>query len=441
MKSILLPLFILVSLTANAQSIDTQKLDNYFEALDAQQKFMGTVAIFQHGRFTYTHSVGYTDVAAERKADNNSRYRIGSISKTFTSTLVMMAVEEGKLKLDDQLNQYFPEVKNSDAITLRQMLHHQSGIANFTSVADYDTWNTRPHTKAEMLSKIYAFDTDFEPGSNTEYSNSNYILLGYILEKVYDREYADFLNARIIQPLSLNRTSFGGSVHVELNECRSYSFKSNWELENDTDMSIPGGAGAIVSTAQDLASFIHGLFHGKLVSETSLKEMTTLTEEFGFGLYEMPYKDQKGYGHGGAIDGFISQWHYLPDSDQVCVMTSNGIDYSNKEIFNTLLAAAQGEEFDIPTFTSYAVSPEELQSYPGHYVKEDFPLEIDVRAENGQLSVQATGQPAFPLHPSAQHQFREDRIGVLLIFRPDLNEMELQQGGQTIVFTKDGAGE
>ncbi|OXB00486.1 peptidase, partial [Flavobacterium oncorhynchi] len=168
-----------------AQTNYTAKLDNYFNALEVNDKFMGSVAISQNGEIVYTKSIGFADVEKKIKATKNSKYRIGSISKSFTAVLILKATEEKKLDLTQTIYKWFPTIKNADKISIKQLLSHRSGIHNFTDDNEYLTWNTQPKTEKEMLEIIAKGGSDFEPDSKAEYSNSNFVLLTYIANSGY----------------------------------------------------------------------------------------------------------------------------------------------------------------------------------------------------------------------------------------------------------------
>ena len=166
-------------------NFDKTKLDNYFNALEQNNKFMGSVAVSKKGEVIYRKSIGFADVENNVKANDNSKYRIGSISKTFTAVLILKAVEEKKLKLSQTIDKWFPSLKNVKKITIEHLLRHRSGIHNFTNDKDYLTWNTQPKTEEKMVEIIAKGGSDFKPNSKAEYSNSNFVLLTYILEKTY----------------------------------------------------------------------------------------------------------------------------------------------------------------------------------------------------------------------------------------------------------------
>ena len=164
-----------------------------------------------------------------------------------------------------------------------------------------------------MLAIIAKGKPVFEPGEKAEYSNSNYVLLGYIVEKAGGRSYEEALKQRITSKIGLRDTYLGtGYSDAGKNEGSSYSFISDWKQESETHLSIPGGAGAIISTPNDLTKFIQALFDGKIVSKESLEQMKP-KDEFGLGINPYPIGGKTFYGHGGGIDGFRSLLVYLPE--------------------------------------------------------------------------------------------------------------------------------
>lgn len=157
----------MVSQFGFSQEINTEKLDAYFKALEENQKFMGSVVIAKEGKPIYTKSVGFANVEKGTKNTENTRFRIGSITKTFTSILVLKAVEEGRLSLNDKLSKFYPNIKNAEKITIENMLYHRSGIFNFTSDKDYMKWHHLPKTEAEIISLLENYTPVFEPDAKT----------------------------------------------------------------------------------------------------------------------------------------------------------------------------------------------------------------------------------------------------------------------------------
>ncbi|WP_257669787.1 serine hydrolase domain-containing protein [Parapedobacter tibetensis] len=437
-RNLIAALFVaLISQIGFTQDLDKTKLDNYFDALEKNDKFMGSVAISHNGTLIYTRSVGYLDVANSQKANKNTKYRIGSISKTFTATLVLKAVEEKKLSLNQTIETFFPSIKNAEKITISNLLNHRSGIHNITSNKDYPEWNTQPKTEKEIVEIISKSGSDFEPDSTANYSNSNYVLLTYILEKAFEKPYADLLEQYITKPVGLTNTYFGGKIDPNSNEANSYTFKGQWIKEQETDSSIPLGAGAIVSTPTDIIRFGEALFSGKVISIASVERMKTSKDGYGMGLFQNSFQEKKAFGHNGGIDGFKSTWGYFPEEGISFALMSNGSNFNTNDVALAILSAIYDKPYDIPEFSAFEVTSADLDQYLGVYSSMQMPLKITITKNENTLIAQATGQPSFPLEATEKDKFHFDQAGVVLEFDPTEKTMILKQGGGEFTFTKE----
>ncbi|MBO0340958.1 serine hydrolase domain-containing protein [Flagellimonas profundi] len=437
MKNWIVSGLLFLSCLAWSQEFDSVKLNQYFDLLEENDKFMGSVAVSKNGELVYTRSVGYCDMASETKATSNSRYRIGSISKTFTTVLVFKAVAAGKLALDQTLDDFFPEVPNAANITIEQMLGNRSGIHNITDDFVYMTYMTQPKTEDEMVEIIVKAGSDFEPDSKFQYSNSNFVLLTYILEKSTGKPYASLLQKYITEPLELTDTYVGGKIGAKDNECKSYMYLDSWQEQPETDMSIPVGAGAIVSNPTDIVKFGHALFGGDLLSMEYVEQMKNIQEGYGLGLFRFPFDGRTSYGHTGGIDGFSSIFGHFDDGDVTFAMTSNGANMVTNDIAIALLSTVYNEDFEMPEFNTYEVTPEQLEVYVGIYSAREFPLDITITVEKGVLKGRATGQPAFTLEAIDENEFEFIPAGINMTFDPEEHTMLFKQRGTTVKFTKE----
>ncbi|MDD3033688.1 MAG: serine hydrolase [Bacteroidales bacterium] len=430
-------LFTLIPAESVAQEIDFKKLDSLLYTLESNDRFMGSIAVAREGKVIYTSSVGYSDKESGVKADNMSRYRIGSISKMFTAVMVFKAVEEGRLSLEMTLDKFYPSVENSNKITLADMLNHHSGIHSVTDNKDYLEWNTKPVAKKDMVKLISEGKSEFDPKSKAKYSNSNYILLSFILEDVYGKSYRDILNKKIIKPLSLKYTEMPANGKKLIGECKSYRYDGGWVKESDTDPSIPVGAGAIVSTPSDLLLFIDNLFSGKLLSEASLKQMMTLKDGYGHGIFPLPLYDKKLFGHTGGIDGFASILTINPDDRIGVALTSNGNNFNINNIFAAVYSCVYGKPFSIPSFSKIAISKELVQKYSGVYSSKQLPFKLEISSEGEKVFAQATNQKRFEIEATEPNTLCSSDRTIVFIFNPETNEMTLKQSGFTFTFTKN----
>ena len=320
-----------------AQTFNKIKADSLFDTLATEGRIKISVAISRNGKTIYARAIGQPSYNIETK------YRIGSVTKMFTASMIFQLIEEKKLSLDTKLSVFYPQIPNAGQITITQMLSHGSGIHNFTGDADgYRIWQDKPQSHAQLLARI-ATRPEFDPGAKHQYSNSNFVLLGYIIEKLDNRPYAESLKKRITDRLKLTNTYYGGKIGANTNEAFSYKWLNNtWQSDTQTDMSIPGGAGALISTPTDLTAFMQALFSGKLVSNASLQQMRTIIDGFGMNLFQFNFGSHIAYGHTGSIDSFQSQAAYFPQENIGIAYVANGVNTNVNNIMIALLSMLFG---------------------------------------------------------------------------------------------------
>jgi len=277
---------------------------------------------------------------------------------------------------------------------------------------------------------------DFEPDAKAEYSNTNFVLLGYIIEKITGKPYAEELKQRITSKIGLENTYYGAKANPANNEAYSYTFSGQWTQQPETDMSIPGGAGSIVSTPADLVKFIEALFAGKLISPANLELMKTMKDHFGMAMFVIPFYDKQGYGHNGGIDGFTSMLVFFPGDKLAVAYTSNGAVTSTNDVMTGALSIYFDRPFAIPEFKTLALTSADLDKYLGNYASTQMPLKVTITKNNATLMAQATGQGAFPLEAVATDKFVFSAAGVTILFNPAQNSFTLTQGGNNYLFTK-----
>ena len=438
-KSIFLTLIALGILTSalNGQIFNKSREDSLLNLLEKNNKSMGSMAILKNGNVIYTKAIGFINSDPKTPSNEKTKYRIGSITKMFTATLIFQLIDEGKLTLTTTLDKFYPTVPNAGKITIANMLGHRSGIHSFTDDPAYLTWMFVAKTRREMISIISEGNSEFEPGSKTKYSNSNFVLLGFIVEDVRKEHYNNILQKHICSKAGLGDTYYGGKTNPAKNESYSFKFLKAWEKQPETDLSIPHGAGAIVSTPSDLVKFISILFSGKLVSEKSLGDMKTVTDGLGMGMIQFPYENKKLYGHGGSIDGFTSMLGYFPDEKLALCYISNGSIYSVNDVLLRTLNIYFDKPEKLPQFTSYELKPGELDQYLGVYSSPQLPLKLTLTKNDGKLFGQGTGQPAFPLDASEKDVFKFETAGIVIRFTSGKEEFVLEQGGGKFTFTKE----
>lgn len=423
---------------AFTQNFNKEKLDSLFNGLSTYNKSMGTVLIVRNDTLIYNRSIGYGVFSDANKQllSEKSRYRIGSITKMFTAVLIFQLIEEHKLTLSTPLSVYFPQIPNSTKITIGNLLSHRSGLNNYTN--DWDSWRFKPQTHEQMLGIITSKKADFEPDTKTAYSNSNYLLLGYIIEKICKKTYAETVKERITLKIGLADTYYGGKINNRNNEVYSYQWvQETWKQQPETDMSAAEGAGAIVSTPSDLTKFIIALFSQKLINNTSLQQIQTIKDGEGFGIEQLPFYDKLVYGHSGQIDLFQSWLLYFPKEKVTVVYASNGYGgFGINDILKGILHIYFDKSYTIPNFKVIQLKPEDLEIYTGVYTCKKPDMILTITKDGNTLIGQATGQSPFPLEAIEQNKFQFSQAGIIMEFFPDKNEMLLLQGGGRFIFTR-----
>lgn len=436
MKKIIVLIILFLTLSAcGQQKTRFDKIDSLLVYLNQNNKFMGQVCIREAGNIVFDKAYGFADVENKLKANKTTKYKVGSITKTFTAVIIMQLLEERKLKIDTKLSKFYPQIPNAEKITIHELLHHRTGILDFLN-GDKTTNVQATVSKDEMIAKIAAYKSVFEPNSKFEYSNSNYYLLARIIEDVSKKDYASNLNDRILNKIQLKNTSIATHANSVNNEALSYSFKDKkWNLSQEWDMSMPFGSGNLSSTASDLTFFFDALFSGKLLKKSSVDEMTKLEQSYGKGLMTFPFGERKFYGHTGGIEGFRAVVGYYPSEKTGISLIVNGDNYNRNDIMLGILSIFYKMPYQFPNLTTFDVKATTLNKYQGAYSSTQIPTKITLKIDNGQLTAQATGQNSFTLNAISETEFVFDPAGVKLTF--DGNKMTLKQGGGQYLFIKE----
>jgi len=377
-----------------AQGIDRVKLDSLFNSLSKNNLAMGSIAISKNGKVIYQKAIGFSQIHGvdSTVANGQTRYRIGSITKMFTAAIIFQLIEKGELSLSDTLSKYFPQLPNASRITIGNMLYHRSGLPNFTNHTNYDDWKDKPKTHQELLDMIINQKPDFEPNAKADYNNSNYLLLGYIAEKIYHKPYKDILNERIINRIGLTQTYYGDASPRQ-NESSSYKYFNNqWQADKAAYLDNFCGAGAIISTPADMLKFMNALFAYKIVSKTSLDKMKTFIDGYGMGMFPYEFESHHGFGHNGKTEGFASSLSYYPEDGIAIAYCTNGEVYPKAQILDIVRNICFNKPPVIPTFKPVKLSDEVLNKYTGIYSSSDSSLKVVCTKEGNNLVLETRGQ-------------------------------------------------
>lgn len=437
-KIICIALFLLTSFTF-AQTINKTGLEQLFNEFESKNKAMGTISIFKNGNEIYQKNIGFANYNTKAKANRLTKYRIGSITKTFTATIILQQIDERKLTLKTLLKEYFPKLPNAHKITIEDLLRHQSGLVNITQDKDIRSWVIKPQSRQQMMTRFIKNGIDFEPKEKSEYSNTNFAILSYIAEEIDKTSFNQILNNRIIKPLKLIRTEFGKAINSSNNEALAYYFENNqWNfIDIQTHMSAPMGAGAIVSTASEINKFYTNLFTGKLTSASSLKNLMTIKKGKGLGVSQFNFKGLNVFGHDGGIDGFQSFALYIPEKKITMAFTFNGLTMLMMPTVISILDTYFENDSSLKKKSTLNLTSKELDKYLGVYSGKTFPAKVTFTKKENILFAQATGQPIFKLIATKKDYFVYDAMGIRFNFNLENNSLELTFAGNKHLLKKE----
>jgi len=290
------------------------------------ENFMGNILIVRNGQALADRSFGSANLEWHIPNTASTRFRIGSLTKQFTAASILLLAQRGKLRLDDPVAKYLDNPPAAwNGITLLHLLTHTSGIASITDLTAEQAALTRGGTPAQIAERFRGRPLLFPPGTQARYSNSGYILLGMVVERVSGEPYAAFLQKNIFDPLDMRDTGVDNGVDVVQNLASGYRFQAGTLVHAEfVDMRIPFAAGDMYSSVSDLARWEEALYGGKLLSPDSLRRMMTRgMGDFGLGVMVHKAQGEPLISHTGGIQGFVADLRYYPDKHIAVVVLSN----------------------------------------------------------------------------------------------------------------------
>jgi CubicO group peptidase (beta-lactamase class C family) len=400
--------------------IDKAKLDSLFTELNENNLGMGSIAISRDNQLLYQRAFGYAQLNQSEKVASTTEtyYRIGSVTKMFTAVLAFQLIEEGLLMLDDRLNKYFPKIPNANRITVKNLLNHSSGLSNYSDKTDFQTWKYESKSRDELLEVIKNSNPAFDPGQKHEYSNTNFLMLTLLLEKVSGKPYEKLLMEKILSRIGLSKTYYEAAADTVRKESKSYKyFNGKWVLQREDIAENHIGAGVIVSTPSDLTKFIEALFSFNLINEGSIKSMTSFDQDYGLGIFMFQFESTTAYGHEGRINEYYTTLIYFPDSRLVIAYSTNGILYPRDDIVKTVAQICRDVNYTLPNFGGMEVDEKELTNLSGNYASDAIPFEVSCRVVDSRLIVETQGTP-FETIMINHNYFANYQFGYFFEFQP-----------------------
>ena len=343
-------------------------------AINETQLVGASVGVMRHNKIILARGYGYADINNKVKATEHTVYRIGSITKQFTSLAIMILVEQGKVNLNDIMLDYLPNYPQRDhKVTIDQLLNHTSGIKSYTDIERFWEISERDLSRQEVVGLFSSEPIEFSPGDNFQYNNSGYYLLGLIIENVSDMSYADFLKANVWQPLEMFATYYLGKIKNVKIIATGYDHKDDeFVLARPLGMDNPFSGGSLGSSVLDLLKWQTALNENQLISRQSYNKMIEPSllmngkhTTYGYGFFMSNLNGHRKIEHGGTINGFRAQLSAYPDDGLtvtvLCNLNSAPQAQLESQISRLMLGIPETQVQEIH------LSEAELQLYTGTY--------------------------------------------------------------------------
>ena len=406
MKHFLICFLIIVLIEPiSAQETTKNKIDRILTAYQNLNIFNGTALVYSNDKPILIKGYGYKNFEAKTLDDSNTIFQIASVTKPFTSTLILKLVQLKKISLNDKLSKFYPDFPNGNKITIENLLTHTSGIYDYT----HDDTAVTKGSEQKMMNIFKSHKLDFEPATDWSYSNSGYSILGYIIQNVTGITYEQAIRKYIFQPAGMKNSGFDFERLKSKNKSVGYSVFSDSikTIASFSDSSVVFAAGAIYSTVKDLYQFHKALQSSKIVNKFLLnKAYTPFKHNYGYGWMIDTMNANKMVYHSGGISGFSSIFIRIP-KENICIVLLNnkeGIELEN--IGRKILKILYNQPYSTPTKKVTITLPDSiLNRYIGTYELTNPDLQIEIRLDNGKLMAHAINGPTFELFAETEKLF------------------------------------
>jgi len=390
-----------------------QRVDEVIAGHMKVSGFSGTVLLAKDGKPLVAKGYGYANVEWQIPNSPTTKFRIGSITKQFTSMLVMQLREQGKIKLEDSMCVYVTPCPDAwKPVTIHHLLTHTSGIPTYTAIPAWREINMVPKTTDQIIAFFRDIPLQWVPGEKYAYNNSGYFLLGVVIEKITGKKYEQALQEMILTPLGLRDTGYDWSKAILPQRASGYS-GNGATLTNAAalDMQQPYSAGALYSTVGDLLKWDQALYTEKLLPEAAKRVMWTPFRDnyaYGWSIVEPAAGVFGGYrriAHSGGINGFSAMIVRLPDPKVTVIVLGNNEAASAGNVARDIAAIYFGQKYVVPSMpAAVKVDPALLDQYAGTYEVRPGAV-LTVTRQGGNLVIQpANGRPLEVL-PASDTRF------------------------------------
>jgi CubicO group peptidase (beta-lactamase class C family) len=402
------------------------EIDAYVEPFVKAAGFSGTILIAKGGEILISKGYGMADYEWDIPNSPQTKFQIASVSKSFTAAAIMILEERGHLSVDDPLSKFIPDYPNGDRITVHHLLTHNSGIPNVNDLPGYSQKSRFPITLEQIIDIFKNKALEQEPGTSYRYSNSNYNLLAFIIEKVSGQSYGDFLRANIFKPLGMANTGHPARAEILIPFLASgYAPAGQIDLEKAPylDWTIKTGNGSLYSTSEDLYKWDQTLYSEKILKKDTLdKIFTPYVDNVGYGWFVRERSGRRVTAINGRSPGFASYLERYIDDDASIIILSNIYTSAPFTMIEGLSAILFGEEYAKPETPKFEkLDTETVAEYAGKYnFGPDFyrpGAEVIVESKYGHISFQWSKTYFYPLLPLSKDKFLDRMFWATIVFQ------------------------
>jgi CubicO group peptidase (beta-lactamase class C family) len=389
------------------------KLESYIDGQVSVDGFCGTILATQSGKRIFCKGMGLANREHSVPNRTETKFRIGSVSKQFTATAILLLQEQNKLAVDDKLGKFISDYPNGDKITVHHLLTHTSGIPNFTNFSEYRSMARQFSPPESSIFHFKHLSLEFNPGERFFYSNSGYVVLARIVELVTGECFSEFLDKSIFQPLQMYNTGSDNYDTVLLNRASGYKVWGNYVHADFIDMSIMMGAGGLYSTVEDMYLWDNALYSDKLLSEKSRDLMMTPhvavngITSYGYGLnisneiiLKNSLQTHKVIGLSGAIDGFMTEYQRFINEDLMIIVMCNVHPSQPAVILKDMARIVLGQDVLIPQSPENIIVDHSLYHFfTGKYSSNNKKFNPTITVENSKLYIAYEPWYKYELRP------------------------------------------
>lgn len=426
-----------ITLRADGQTNDLQsEINQYMTAVANRQHFMGSILVARGDHVILAKGYGKANLKKDLPNTPNTKFHIGSVTKQFTTMAILMLQNEGKLNVQDHICKYVPKCPGDwQPITIYELLTHTSGIPDYLNSVSPNKAMKRmkgSYTPTQIVGFFKNDSLDFKSGKKFSYSNSGYVVLGYIIEQVSGKSYGQFLQQHIFGPLGMKDSGYGNIDSTAKNRANGYIYISQDKYKSAPSVNFASyiGDGGIYSTVRDLYTWDRALAADKLIPASLQKKMFTKQVQvkgkmakvfggggaayYGFGWFIIKEFGHKKYGHSGDVPGFTSVNSWFPKQHVYVIVLGNTGSPQEIKIAKDLAAIVFGKKYNV--FKKISLPPKALKKFVGTYqmIPEMY---LYVTRKGDQLKAQFTGYPNLPVYPESDSSFFLKAIPAQIYFK------------------------